>query len=75
VKTRPAKPKGCAHRARKAALRVISTLYVAMQREGWEEGPTMREAVEAAHDWFYEQFGDERGPACEVLGALGRKAG
>lgn len=42
------------------ALKVIATLYVAMRREGWEEGPTIDEASNLACDWFYNNFGHDR---------------
>lgn len=41
------------------AKRAISMLYVAIKKESWEEGPTVSEAIAAAHDWFYNTYGYE----------------
>ena len=43
------------------AEQVIATLYLALKREGWEKGPTVNDAIEEAHSWFYNRNGYESG--------------
>lgn len=38
---------------------VIAALYRALTRQSWEEGPTDNEAIQIAHDWFYNTYGYE----------------
>ncbi len=56
---------------RSKALAVIASLYVAIQRKGWEKGPTISEAISSANDWYYAQFGHEGGAASEELVKIG----
>jgi hypothetical protein len=46
---------------------VIAKLYVAMSREGWEKGPSINEARDAAQDWLYQTYGHDEGAASEVF--------
>lgn len=55
----------------KDALKVIAVLYVAMRRQGWEEGPTISEAEEMAHDFYYNKFGHDVESARTFLTKLG----
>lgn len=54
-----------------SALSVIAQLYVAVQRKGWEKGPTISEAIKGANDYYYAQFGYEGEPASEALIKIG----
>jgi hypothetical protein len=49
------------------AREVIAKLYVASKREGWEKGPTLSEAQDAAQDWLYKVYGHEQGAASELF--------
>lgn len=41
------------------AEKVIAMLYVAIQREGWEKGPTIEEAIDSANDFYYFKHGED----------------
>jgi hypothetical protein len=58
-----------------AEERTIAILYCAIQKEGWQEGPTESEAIAAANDWFYNKYGyEERGAASDEIPAMLRTA-
>ena len=46
-------------------FQVIATLYVALTKQHWEEGPSVNEAIDAANDWYYNTYGYE-GDAASV---------
>lgn len=54
-----------AKRVSRTPKMVIAILYRALTKEHWEEGPSQNEAVEAAHDWFYNSYGYEIGSASD----------
>lgn len=51
--------------------KLIAMLYVAAQRSGWEKGPTLNEAINAANDWYYNKYGYEGPPASVALRKMG----
>ena len=58
-----------------AEERTIAILYCAIQKEGWQKGPTESEAIAAANDWFYNKYGyEERGAASNEIPAMLRAA-
>ena len=38
--------------------KLIATLYVALTKEPWEEGPSDSEAIDLAHDWAWDNHPD-----------------
>lgn len=40
--------------------RLIAKLYFALTKEHWEEGPTYSEAVDAAHNWFWNNYDESQ---------------
>lgn len=53
--------------------RVIGSLYRALTKEHWEEGPTDSEAIAEANNWFYNNFGYDFGPASEEIPKMIKK--
>lgn len=39
---------------------LIAQLFVALTKESWEEGPSFQEAEDAAKNWWWENYGDEK---------------
>lgn len=53
---------------------VIVTLYLALVKECWQEGPSQSEAEDVAHDWLWNYLGDPENAesACEEFWKLYR---
>ena len=45
---------------KRGAITVLAMLYSALVKEGWEEGPTDKEAITAAQDWFENRYGSDK---------------
>lgn len=50
--------------------RIIARLYIASERQGWEEGESLAQAQEAARDYWHNKFGDGEAAIDKMRAAL-----
>ena len=57
----------------RSAEKVIAMLYDALSKPHWQEGVTYSEAIDAAHDWFYNTYGYNAGAASAQIPKILRR--